>query len=87
MKIHVKKIWYGDKTYGTAKITLRDYWIKKAIRNKEDIIVEYMDRSMKLTPRKLKNPIGKRPVKSKIGLSDYELWDYYWKPKEEDENN
>lgn len=76
----VKKIWYGDSTYRKAKITLRSYWVNKAIRNKEEVKVTYQGRSMVLTPRKLKNPIGRRLFKSKIGKQDYELLDYKWSP-------
>jgi hypothetical protein len=78
----VKKIWYGDETYGQAKITLRDYWVKRALKDNVDIIVQYRKQKMYLSPRKLRNPLSKRPVKSKIGSFDYELWDYKWRPKD-----
>jgi hypothetical protein len=79
----VKKIWYGDATYLKAKITLRSYWVNRAIADNEEIKVVYKDRSMVLTPRKLKNPISRRLFKSKIGRGDYELLDYKWTPNEE----
>ena len=76
----VKKIWYGDDTYQKAKITLRDYWVRKAIRLDKNIKVVYKNRYMILTPRKLRNPISERLFKSKIGASDYKLLDFFWNP-------
>lgn len=78
----VKKIWYGDDTYQKAKITLRDYWVNKAIKENTPIEVVYVDRHMLLTPRKLRKPISERSFKSKIGASDYKLLDYFWKPED-----
>jgi hypothetical protein len=78
----VKKIWYGDAPVGTAKITLRDYWVKRAIVDEVDLIVQYKKQKMYLSPRQLENPLNKRQQKSKIGNFDYELWDYKWNPKQ-----
>ena len=78
----VKKLWYGDAPIGTAKISLRDYWVKRAIEDKVDFIVKYKKQKMYLSPRKLKNPLSRRVFKSKIGSFDYELWDYRWLPKQ-----
>jgi len=80
IKLQVKKIWYGDSSYGKAKITLRSYWVNEAIRKGHSIDVIYNDRHMILTPRKLKSPVGERIFKSKIGAEDYSLLDYFWQP-------
>ena len=78
----VKKIWYGDDVSHKAKITLRSYVVNMAVRNKDEIKVVHNGRSLVLSVRKLKNPIGCRFFKSKIGKQDYMLLDYKWKPKE-----
>ena len=83
MIISVKKIWYGDGTYQQAKITLRSYWVDKAIRNNEDIKVTFKARSMTLTSHILKKPVGRRFFHSKIGSDNYELLDYFWRPNDE----
>ena len=83
IKVEVKKIWYGGSdTYGKAKVSLRDYIVKTAVQYNEGIEVEYNGMRMELTPRKLKKPLNRTTFKSKIGKQDYELWDYYWKPKQ-----
>lgn len=75
--IEVKKIWFGDETYKKPKITLRSYQL-----NGGDIKVIHAGKHMILTAAELKNPVGKRFFRSKIGAQDYYLLDYLWKPNE-----
>jgi len=78
--IQVKKLWFGDETRKQPKVTLRSYQVNV----NASVKVEYEGASMVLTPDQLKNPVGKRFFKSKIGSQDYYLWDYLWKPDDEE---
>lgn len=78
-RIKIKKLWFGDADK-VAKVTLRSYQLPKG-----PVEVVFEDKSMILTEKDLKSPVGKRFFKSKIGAQDYYLLDYKWEPN--DRNN
>lgn len=80
--VHIKKLWFGDETHRVPKVTLRSYWCTDAIKKRTPLQVVYNNESMTLTPQELFKPLSTRFVKSKIGKSDYELWDFLWNPEE-----
>lgn len=86
MELIIKKLWYGDNLRGTPKVSLRDYWVKKALEGIGYVWVVYRGKRMKITQKVLENPLEKRAFKSKIGSFDYELWDYKWMSKEVKKN-
>jgi hypothetical protein len=76
--IQIKKLWFGDETRKEPKATLRSYQVNL----NEPVRVVYKDMFMILEPKQLKEPVGKRFFKSKIGAEDYYLYDYPWRPND-----
>lgn len=77
--IRIKRVWNNIAS-------IRDYLIKRAIQNNEEIIVELVGTKehMLLTPEVMKDKsfqISTRKFKSRFDGNEYELIDFVWKPE------
>ena len=73
-KVKVKKLWLGHAS-------VRDYVVKKAIANKEDIVIECNGTSKTFPYRSLKTYLmntTNEPHKSKFNNQTYTLIDFPW---------
>jgi len=77
------------KLYQDKYIDLKDYYVKTAIKNKQNITVSYRGKTMVLTPQDLKEKrliLNKDPIISKVYPDQsYYLYSYLWKPQTEEE--
>lgn len=73
-----------SKKYGKL-ISVRDYIVKKALEEKETLIIEHDGKKMTIPPYKLTSYIQtcNKKMKSKFN-KDYELYDYVWNPDNSD---
>ena len=71
--VKVKKTWKGC-------VSVRDYIVKKAIKEGAGLIVEYNGEKMTISHEQL--PLGKKSRKTFISQIDgkYKLIDYKWRP-------
>jgi len=75
MKYKVKKLFHGCAS-------IRDYIIEKCIKNQEGLTIFFNEKEMLVPLDKLKNcyQIHKTKFQSKFGNSQYELYDFPFKP-------
>ena len=73
MVVRVKKIYKGY-------VSVRDYIVKEAIENGEDLVIRYGRQTMVVNPRK--GILSSGEFKSKYGGRKYSLIDFKWKPQE-----
>lgn len=80
MEVKVIKQWNGC-------IDLRDFVVKRCIKDNEDCIVKHAGRKMKLTPEELKTKKvseSSTTFPSQYGNPPYKLYQYEWDPIDTD---
>ena len=81
---------YKAKKLFNNHVSIRDYIVKKAIRNKETIRVTHERKEMIISMEHLKRAISTfhaKEFKSAFGDKTYKLYDFVWREKEDKPEN
>lgn len=78
LELEIKKIWHN------SKVSIRGYLVRKAIKDKQPILVKNNNKKMLLSVDALqRGKIITRNIKSKFPpYKTYDLIDYEWKPND-----
>ena len=81
---------YKAKKLFRGHVSIRDYIVRKAIRNNETIRVTYERKKMSISIEHLKRAISTfhaKEFKSAFGDKIYKLYDFVWREEEDKPDN
>ena len=87
-KLLDKKIKYKVKKLFNGLASIRDHVLQRALKRKENLIIEYRGQRMTVPYSKLRNPfqIHKKEFRSKYNGKIYELYDFPFEPDKDQIN-
>jgi|TARA_R100000789_G_scaffold100490_1_gene111041 hypothetical protein len=87
-KLLDKKIKYKVKKLFNGFASIRDHVLQRALKRKENLIIEYRGQRMTVPYSKLRNPfqIHKKEFRSKYNGKIYELYDFPFEPDKDQIN-